>query len=129
MRLLLDTHTVLWFLSANDRLGDAATALVTNPENDVFVSVATLWEITVKRRIGKLDADVVAVSDAMASSGLTLLELKPGHLATLQRLPIFPDHRDPFDHLLIAQSLSERLTFMSNDQHAPRYGVDLVRCS
>jgi PIN domain nuclease of toxin-antitoxin system len=129
MRLLLDTHALLWFLSADTRLGNAATALVTDPENDVFVSIASLWEITIKRRIGKLDADVVAVSDAIASAGLTLLDLKPSHLATLQSLPIFADHRDPFDHLLVAQSLSERLTFVSNDQHAPRYGIDLVRCS
>jgi len=129
MRLLLDTHALLWFLSADARLGGATTALVTDPENDVFVSIASLWEITVKRRIGKIDADVGAVSDAIASSGLTLLDLKPGHLAALQRLPVFADHRDPFDHLLIAQGFAERLTFVSNDPHAPRYGIDLVRCS
>jgi PIN domain nuclease of toxin-antitoxin system len=129
MRLLLDTHAVLWFLSADARLGAVATALVTDPDNDVFVSIASLWEITIKSRIGKLEADVVAVTDAIASAGLSLLDLKPVHLATQQRLPVFADHRDPFDHLLIAQSLSERLTFVSNDQHAPRYGIDLVRCS
>jgi len=129
MRLLLDTHALLWFLGADPRLGDAATALVADTENHVFVSIASLWEITIKRRIGKLDADVVAISDAIAGSGLTLLDLKPAHLTALQRLPVFADHRDPFDHLLIAQSFAERLTFVSNDQHAPRYGIDLVRCS
>jgi len=129
MRLLFDTHAVLWFLSADTRLGAAATTLVTDPDNDVFVSIASLWEITIKNRIGKLQADMVAVTDAIAGAGLTLLDLKPVHLTTLQRLPVFADHRDPFDHLLIAQSLSERLTFVSNDRHAPRYGIDLVRCS
>jgi len=129
MRLLLDTHALLWFLSADARLGDAATALVADPENDVFASIASLWEITIKKRIGKLDADVMAVSDAIAGSGMTLLDLKPGHLTTLQSLPVFADHRDPFDHLLIAQVFAERLTFVSNDQHAPRYGIDIVRCS
>lgn len=129
MRLLLDTHAVLWFLDADVRLGPVATQFVTDPDNDVFVSIASLWEITIKNRIGKLRVDAATVTDASASAGLTLLDLKPMHLMTLQRLPVFADHRDPFDHLLIAQSLSERLTFVSNDQHAPRYGIDLVRCS
>jgi len=129
MRLLLDTHAVLWFLDADVRLGPVATQFVTDPDNDVFVSIASLWEITIKNRLGKLRVDAATVTDASANAGLTLLDLKPMHLATLQRLPVFADHRDPFDHLLIAQSLSERLTFVSNDQHAQRYGIDLVRCS
>ena len=129
MRLLLDTHALLWFLGDDARLGEAAASLVTDPANDVFVSVASLWEITIKARIGKLRADVTAIIDAIGSAGLTLLELKTAHLVAQQRLPSFPDHRDPFDHLLIAQSLVERLAFVSDDRHAPRYGVDLVRCS
>ena len=129
MRLLLDTHAMLWLMSDDARLGPAAANLITDPENDVFVSIASLWDITIKSRIGKLRADVAAITDAIASAGLTLLDMKPSHLTTLHRLPIFADHRDPFDHLLIAQSLSERLTFVSNDRHAPRYGIDLVRCS
>lgn len=103
--------------------------MITDLENDVFVSIASLWEITIKSRIGKLDADLEAVTAAVATAGLTLLDLKPAHLATHQRLPIFADHRDPFDHLLIAQSQSEGLTLISNDRHAARYGIDLVRCS
>jgi PIN domain nuclease of toxin-antitoxin system len=129
MRLLLDTHAVLWFLSADARLGSEATVLVTDPANDVFVSIASLWEITIKSRIGKLQADVEAIAGAIATAGLILLDLKPAHLVCQQRLPVFADHRDPFDHLLIAQSLVERLTFVTNDRHAPRYGIDLVRCS
>jgi PIN domain nuclease of toxin-antitoxin system len=129
MRLLLDTHALLWLLSEDVRLGADAASLVTDPGNDVLVSIASLWEITIKSRIGKLRADVESVIGAMGPTGLTLLDLKPVHLVAQQRLPVFSDHRDPFDHLLIAQSLSERLTFVSNDRHAPRYGVDVVRCS
>ena len=129
MRILLDTHALLWFLTADAQLGTEAAAMISDPDNDVFVSIASLWEITIKSRIGKLEADIEAVTAAVATAGLTLLDLKPVHLAAHQRLPVFPDHRDPFDHLLIAQSQSERLTFVSNDRHAPRYGIDLVRCS
>ncbi|HEV2676928.1 MAG TPA: type II toxin-antitoxin system VapC family toxin [Aliidongia sp.] len=129
MRFLLDTHALLWFLSADARLGPKTAAAISDLENDVFVSIASLWEITVKNRIGKLEADVEAVTSAVAASGLTLLDLKPAHLVAHKRLPIFVEHRDPFDHLLIAQSQSESLTFVSNDKHAPRYGIDLIRCS
>jgi PIN domain nuclease of toxin-antitoxin system len=129
MKLLLDTHALLWFLSADPRLGAETAILITEPANDIFVSIASLWEITIKSRIGKLQADVELVTNAVAAAGLTLLDLKPAHLVEQQRLPIFADHRDPFDHLLIAQSIAERLTFVSDDRHATRYGVDLVRCS
>ena len=129
MRLLLDTHALLWFLSGDGRLGEAAALLVTDPDNEVFVSAASLWEISIKVRLGKLRADLEAIIGAMGSAGLTFLDLKATHLLALEHLPSFPDHKDPFDHLLIAQSLAESFKFVSDDRNAARYGIDLVRCS
>ncbi|MDR3517215.1 MAG: type II toxin-antitoxin system VapC family toxin [Azospirillaceae bacterium] len=109
--MLLDTHALLWLLTENLRLESAAAAdLVTDPANDVFVSFASLWEITVKQRIGKIDADLVKIIDGCRRSGLQFLEIAQPHLSRLASLPVVEDHRDPFDHLLIAQAIAENLT-------------------
>lgn len=127
MRLLLDTHALLWALAGDAALGDAARDLISDPANDVFVSVASLWEAVVKIRIGKLDVDADEMMAAVAESGFALLDIRPSHLVALARLPVH--HRDPFDHLLIAQAVVEDLTFMSEDRNTPRYPVRYVTCS
>ncbi|MCJ2092461.1 type II toxin-antitoxin system VapC family toxin [Methylobacterium sp. J-072] len=129
MRLLLDTHALLWWLSDSDDLGQQARALIADPGNDVLVSVASLWEIVVKVRIGKLQADIEDIDAALARDQFVRLDIRPAHLAVLGGLPKHPDHRDPFDHLLIAQAISEDATFVSEDRHAPRYPVRVATCS
>lgn len=129
MRLLLDTHALLWWLGDSDALGHQARALIADPGNDVLVSVATLWEIVVKVRIGKLQADIEEIDAALVQDQFVRLDIQPAHLAVLSSLPSHPDHRDPFDHLLVAQAISEDATFVSEDRHAPRYPVRLVTCS
>lgn len=129
MRLLLDTHALLWWLADDERLGGRARGLIGDPENAVFVSVASLWEIVVKARVGKLDADIVEVLTAVERDDFTLLDITPAHLATLARLPAHADHRDPFDHLLIAQAITEEATFVSQDRNVPRYPVARIACA
>jgi PIN domain nuclease of toxin-antitoxin system len=128
VRLLLDTHALLWFLSGDETLAVPARDRVADPANDVFVSVVSLWEIAVKLRIGKLRADLRAITEASAQAGFDLLGIRPDHLLAIRRLPVFDDHRDPFDHLLIAQAIVENLVFMSEDRNAPRYPVSVIRC-
>lgn len=127
MRILLDTHALLWWLSGDARLGPAATALIADPVNDVLVSAASLWEITVKARIGKLEADVAEIAGALRGQGFRLLEIAVPHLVALQALPAH--HRDPFDHLLIAQCLSEGAVFLTAHGHAPAYPVRVISAS
>lgn len=127
MRLLLDTHALLWWLADDDRLGPRARELVEDPTNDVLVSVASLWEAVVKVRVGKLDADIGAIVDAVEREGFTLLGIGTEHLLTLAGLPAH--HRDPFDHLLIAQAITEDAAFVSEDRNAPAYPVRVVACS
>ena len=129
MKLLLDTHALLWWLSDDERLGGQARDLIADPGNDVLVSAVSLWEIVVKVRIGKLDADVGKISDSIAQDGFTLLSITPAHLMALGSLPRYPDHRDPFDHLLIAQAITEGATFVSEDRTIPLYTVSIVTCS
>ncbi len=124
MRLLLDTHALLWWLSGDPRLGPAAAALVADPLNEVLVSAASLWEITVKARIGKLDADVTEIATATRDQGFRLLDIAIPHLAALQALP--SHHRDPFDHLLIATALAEGAAFLTADGQAAAYPVRVI---
>lgn len=127
MRILLDTHALLWWLSGDARLGPAATALVADPVNEVLVSAASLWEITVKARIGKLEADVAEIAGALRGQGFRLLDIAVPHLVALQALPAH--HRDSFDHLLIAQCLAEGAVFVTADGHASAYPVRVISAS
>ncbi len=127
MRLLLDTHALLWWLGDDPKLGAKARALISDAENEVFVSVVSLWEITVKSRIGKLNVTVEDVLSVLPDQGFERIEITDSHLAALQRLPTF--HRDPFDHLLIAQAIAEGATFLTEDEHASRYGAPVEACS
>ena len=127
MRLLLDTHALLWWLADDDRLGPRARDLIEDPGNDVLVSVVSLWEIVVKQRVGKLEADIEEIVEAVGREGFACLDISTAHLLTLAELPMH--HRDPFDHLLIAQALAEDVTFLSNDRNAARCQVRLVTCA
>ena len=127
MRLLLDTHAVLWWLSDDHQLGAQARDLVADPSNDVLVSAVSLWEIVVKRRVGKLSANIGEIADAIGQGGFTLLNISMAHLLTLDTLAMH--HRDPFDHLLIAQAITEDATFLSEDRHIPHYPVRFVTCA
>lgn len=122
MRLLLDTHTLLWWLS-DSPLETTARDHIANPTNPVFVSAATAWEITVKQALGKLTApdDLASV---VASGGFEVLPISFAHAVTAGRLP--PHHRDPFDRLLIAQAQHEGLTLATRDPHFAAYDVATV---
>ena len=127
MRLLLDTHALLWWLADDDRLGPQARELIEDPGNDVLVSVVSLWEIVVKLRVGKLEADIKELVEAVGREGFACLDISTAHLLTLAELPMH--HRDPFDHLLIAQAIAEDMVFLSEDRNTARYQVRFVTCS
>ncbi len=127
MKFLLDTHALLWWLADDSQLGRQARELVEDPGNDVLISMVSLWEIAVKTRIGRLEADIKEIMDAVQQEGFNLLDIGVAHLLTLAGLPVH--HRDPFDHLLIAQAISEDATFISQDRNIARYPVRMVTCS
>jgi PIN domain nuclease of toxin-antitoxin system len=127
LRVLLDTHALLWWLADDERLGLDSRALIEDSRTEVLVSVVSLWEIVVKVRIGKLEADIAEIWEAILREGFTPLEIAAAHLIGLANLPLH--HRDPFDHLLLAQAIFEEAVFISNDRHAPRYGARVRACS
>lgn len=127
MRLLLDTHALLWSLNGDKRLGPTARSLLADRANDLIVSMASLWEIALKTQAGKLSADIQGISDTLRRNGVTLLEVSVAHLVALTTLP--RHRKDPFDHLLIAQAMAENATLMSEDHWMPSYPVLVVSCS
>ncbi len=122
--LLLDTHTLLWWLDGDRRLSAAARAAIADESRPAYVSAASAWEITTKHRLGKLpDAGPVAadVLGVIRSQGFDPLDISVDHAERAGRLP--GPHRDPFDRMLIAQALIEDLTLVSLEVPFDVYGV------
>lgn len=129
MRLLLDTHAFVWALTEDPRLGPASRALIETGADDVAVSVVALWEIAIKAALGRMPVSAKRADDAVETSGYRRLSLLPRHIHVLAVLPTRPDHRDPFDRMLIAQARAEGLTLMTNDAKLRAYGVPTIGCA
>lgn len=123
MRLLLDTHIVLWALADDDRLASPLRELIVDGRNDVLVSAASVWEIAIKATLGKLDAPGNLL-EALTDAQLQPLPIEHGHAVRAGRLP--RHHDDPFDRMLVAQAAAEGLTLVSTDRRLSTYGVDLL---
>jgi len=124
MRLLLDTHSLLWWLAGDAALSTTARAAIADSANEVFVSAASAWEIGTKHRIGKLPGVgplVAAFPAAIADQGFQPLPITLRHGQLAGTLP--GPHRDPFDRMLIAQSMLEDLVLVSNETVFEPYGV------
>lgn len=126
MRLLLDTHALLWSLTDSGRLGELSRAIIVDRDNSVAFSMVSLWEIAIKARVGKLDFDQRTIAEAAVQAGFALLDLDRRHLDALDAVPM--RHRDPFDHLLMAQAMAEDLRLMTSDRSMRGYPVDLLWC-
>ncbi len=120
-RLLLDTHALVWALSAPRRLPTRVAKIVRDAENDVYVSAVGTWEIAIKSALGKIDADVAAMADGARDADFEELPVTIAHTVHLRTLP--SHHRDPFDRLLVAQALVEHLTIVTHDPVIARYSV------
>jgi PIN domain nuclease of toxin-antitoxin system len=127
MRLLLDTHTLLWWLTESPSLPASARKLIANKNNDVLVSAASAWEIATKVRLGKLPIAVDLAHDFIAyleQEGFETLAVSADHGIRAGLLP--GPYKDPFDRMLIAQALAENLAIVSNDVVFDGYGVKRV---
>lgn len=126
MQLLLDTHAFLWAISDDNRLGNRSRDLITTEASRVVLSGVSIWEIAIKHALARSDMPISAAQAIQWSDecGFDLLPLDLPHLLTLEQLP--QHHRDPFDRLLVAQSVSETLTVLSADQAFKAYGCPLL---
>lgn len=122
MRLLLDTQLAVWWQIAAGNVPESARSLVQSADGPVFISRASLWEMAIKASIGKLHIDLAAFCRQLMRDGFEWLEISQAHLLAVASLPLHEDHKDPFDRLLIAQSLTEPLIFVTTDDKLMRYG-------
>ena len=124
MRLLLDAHALLWWLADDPTLAPTARAAIADPVNDVFVSAATVWEIALKRALGKLEAppDLVATLDDLEFQELPVTGVDGQNAAALD-----PHHRDPFDRMLVAQAVRLDASIVTRDPAFALYGASTVR--
>jgi len=124
MRLLLDTHSFLWFISGSTNLSPTARTLIEDASNQPLLSVASLWEMAIKLSLGKLSLAQpfeVLIPQQMRLNGIKLLGIEVEHAAVVSRLPFH--HRDPFDRLLIAQAMVEQMPIVSADAAFDTYTV------
>jgi PIN domain nuclease of toxin-antitoxin system len=120
-RLLVATHALLWWLTDDPSLSPAAREAIADPASEPLVSVATLWEIAIKRSLGKLRAGD-DLPHRIEEEGFAWLPVQPAHAWAVRVLP--HHHRDPFDRLLVAQSLVEQISMVTGDARLTAYGIE-----
>lgn len=115
MKYLIDTHTFLWFNEGASEISHTAKALIENKENEILISIASLWEISIKSAIGKLHISnpFETVIDDIIQSEIDILPIEFSHLVIQNKLPF--RHRDPFDRIIISQALAENIDVISKD--------------
>lgn len=130
MRLLLDTHIFLWFISGDATLNEQSRTLIQDADNERYLSIASIWEITIKSSLGRLNVPLpmsALIRDHVWSNAMEILEIAPAHLDALHALPYH--HKDPFDRLIVAQAMVEDMALLTNDSAFSMYDVKWVSSS
>ena len=126
MKLLLDTHIALWAVSDSPKLSPKAKELIAAPRNLIWVSAVSIWEIAIKHSLGRGDMPISGAEalEYFRQSGYRMLPVAPEHAAAVEALPAH--HQDPFDRLLVAQSLAEPLRLLTHDTTVARYSDAII---
>lgn len=124
MRLLLDTHAFIWYATDSSRLSTTARSLIDNGDNDILLSTASVWEMAIKHSIGRLNFSrpfMEFIKQQIAINRIEILEISFDHIEVVASLPLH--HRDPFDRLIIAQSMAEQIPILSVDTIFDNYTI------
>jgi len=126
MNLLIDTHALIWFITDNDKLPLKTKQIIENKENNCYVSIATYWEIGIKNSIGRLDlnSDLETIFRIIEETGFETLPITTNQILRNANLKLH--HQDPFDRIIIAQSLTEKMTIITKDGHFENYNVPII---
>lgn len=121
MKYLLDTHVLIWLLNGDNVLSKNVLEIIKNPKLELFVSIVSFWEISIKRSLGKFDISYSTrdLINETKNSGIKIIGVEPNHIFTLEELSLH--HRDPFDRLIIAQSKAENMLLISKDEIFDKY--------
>lgn len=131
MKVLLDTHIILWALADDEKLSQKARNIILSKENEIYYSTASIWEITIKHMLHPehMKLSGKQISNYCQEAGYQMLPIKDEHahtLETLQREERAPKHNDPFDRIMLAQAKEERMLFITHDSLIPYYGEECV---
>ena len=126
MRLLLDTHVLIWWLRDDPRLGPKPRALIADDDIEVLFSVVSCWEASVKTRAGKMDIAGSQLWHSATGEGFRPIGIEFAHVEELDQLPSNDRHRDPFDHLLLAQAKAEDAALVTHDRALTQYGIRCI---
>lgn len=127
MKVLLDTHVFVWAIAYPERLSPRAKKVIENSQNEVLLSVASVWEMTIKLSLGKLTIPAPAipfVQKQLVAQRIGMLAIQLSHLERLEKLPLY--HRDPFDRLLVAQCVEEDASLITVDDKLQLYPVKVI---
>lgn len=127
MKILMDTHAFLWFIEGDNNLSDAACSLIENNQYQKRLSIASLWEMSIKASLNRLELKTTfpnLIQNYVYGNGFDILSINAEHLEQLKRLPFH--HKDPFDRLIIAQSLTENIPILTKDELFKRYTENLL---
>lgn len=127
MKILMDTHAFLWFIEGDNNLSDAARSLIENHQYQKRLSIASLWEMSIKASLNRLELKTTfpnLIQNYVYNNGFDILSINAEHLEQLKRLPFH--HKDPFDRLIIAQSLTENIPIITKDDLFKRYTKNLL---
>jgi PIN domain nuclease of toxin-antitoxin system len=124
MKLLLDTHAFIWFVENDTNLPIKLRNQIEDTENEILISIASLWEMAIKTSLGKLEmaSDIPSLINKIEANGFSMLPILPEHTVCVASLPFH--HRDPFDRMLIAQTIIEKIKIITKDPVFDDYGVD-----
>ena len=127
MKLLLDTHIILWAAQGAEQLTSKAKALIEDPENQLYFSAASLWEISIKNKLGRADfkVDLAVLRRNLLDNGFEEIAINSAHAIGVDALPNI--HKDPFDRMLIAQTVVEGVTLMTADSAVAEYPVAVIK--
>lgn len=123
MKLLVDTHALLWAVADEQQLAAEARTAIADPSNVVFVSMASLWEISIKRSLGKIELPT-AFYNSLKTAGFEILPILLEHVERSAKLPFH--HRDPFDRMLVAQAQHEQLVLVTRDMDMQKYAINTI---
>lgn len=123
MKLLLDTQALLWWVNDNPKLSTLARTAIADRGNTVLISVASLWEISIKHRIGKLEDSGSAVLQEALDNGFEIVGIDAAHLTALDALKPLEGHKDPFDHLILVQARTEGAILVTSDRLLRQYDL------
>lgn len=124
MSYLIDAHIFIWFMENNKKISPRIKTLLQNPSANVFISIASIWEMVIKQTKGQLKIPK-DIEGGIESSGLLILPIEISHVMETGKLPLH--HKDPFDRMLIAQALAENLTLVTTDPKIWQYNLPLIK--